>query len=131
MVCLSAAALGACSGVGAGASSLGPGDRGAGPSTSSGIGASTGVTGPGTAGSSAPGGSTGSAGTTGAGGGIPQSGLLTAGSWDDNLNFDFYLKYLKKMDGAQMPGLPLIPRANRLEIRVTDSAGTGISNARV
>ncbi len=131
VVCLSGAALGACSGVGAGGSSLGPGDRGAGPSTSSGIGASTGVTGPGTAGSSAPGGSTGAAGTTGAGGSIPQSGLLTAGSWDDNLNFDFYLKYLKKMDGAQTPGLPLIPRANRLEIRVTDSAGTGISNARV
>jgi hypothetical protein len=87
------------------------------------------VTGPGTAGSSDTGGSTGAAGTTGAGGSVPQSGLLTAGTWDDNLNFDFYLKYLKKMDGAQTPGLPLIPRANRLEIRVTDSAGTGIGNA--
>jgi len=132
VVCLSAAGLGACSGVGAGAS--GPGDRGVDRGTSSGIGASTGagataVTGPGTAGSSDTGGSTGAAGTTGAGGSVPQSGLLTAGTWDDNLNFDFYLKYLKKMDGAQTPGLPLIPRANRLEIRVTDSAGTGIGNA--
>ncbi len=132
VVCLSAAGFGACSRVSAGGSSLGPGDRG----TSSGIGAGTGTvttgaagSGPGTAGSTGPGGSTGAAGTTGAGGGIPQSGLLTAGTWDDNLNFDFYLKYLKTMDGAQTPGLPLIPRANRLEIRVTDSAGIGIGNA--
>jgi hypothetical protein len=60
-----------------------------------------------------------------------QSGSLTAGTWDDNLNFDFYLRYLKNMDGAQMPGLPLIARTSRLEIRATDGVGTPLPGARI
>ena len=78
-------------------------------------------------------GAAGAAGSTGAGGAatggaggcspIPHPGLLTAGTWDDNLNFDFYRSYLERVGSEQAPGLPLIPRANRLEIRVSDGAG--------
>jgi hypothetical protein len=57
--------------------------------------------------------------------------LLTAGTWDDNLNFDFYLRYLRNMDGMQLPGLPLIARVSRLEIRATDGVGTPLPGARI
>ena len=71
-------------------------------------------------------------GTAGANGhGGVQSGLLTAGAWDDNLNFDFYLRYLGDSESEQALGLPLIPRANRLEVRVTDGAGKGLGDATV
>jgi hypothetical protein len=60
-----------------------------------------------------------------------QSGALTAGTWDDNLNFDFYQRYLKNMDGEQMSGLPLISRVSRLEIRATDGVGTPLPGARI
>jgi len=95
---------------------------------------------PGTAGSSSAGsagtvgsaGTTGGAGTTGTGGSSSvQSGLLTAGAWDDNLNFDFYTTYLDKAGSGQLPGLPLIARTDRLEIRVTDPAGAPLGGARV
>jgi hypothetical protein len=62
---------------------------------------------------------------------VPQPGLLTAGAWDDNLNFDFYLGYLQRTDATQAPGLPLIPRAARLEIRVSDAAGAPLGGAKV
>lgn len=61
-----------------------------------------------------------SASTGGAGGGSPTSppsrsvtptaepGTLTAGAWDDNLNFDFFSAYRERMDAAQVPDiLPL------------------------
>jgi hypothetical protein len=73
----------------------------------------------------------GDSGGTGGGTGTPQAGLLTAGTWDDNLNFDFYSRYLADTERTQLPGLPIIPRANRLEIRITNAAGAGIAGATV
>lgn len=37
---------------------------------------------------------------------LPQAGQLTAGVWDDNLNFDFYKKYLSLSGDATSRGLP-------------------------
>ena len=96
---------------------------------------STGETGAGATdgtGSSAAGGSTGSGGS-GAGGfaGGIQAGTLTAGTWDDNLNFAFYLPYLQQLESEQVSGLPIIPRAGRLAITVTDPGGAPIGNALV
>ncbi len=62
---------------------------------------------------------------------VPRPGTLTAGTWDDNLNFDFYLRYLKKTDATQAPGLPLIPRADRVAIEVTGADGMPVSGAEV
>lgn len=60
------------------------------------------------AGASAPGGasSDGAGGAAGEGtpGAQPQTGLLTAGVWDDNLNFDFFTKYVA-ISGSSI-GLP-------------------------
>jgi hypothetical protein len=58
-----------------------------------------------------------------------QSSSLTAGTWDDNLNFEFYTSYLRDMDALQIGGLPLISRASRLEIRVTDGTGAALPDA--
>jgi hypothetical protein len=87
-------------------------------------------------GSSSAGGSTGSGGSTGTGGsgtggggGRIQAGTLTAGTWDDNLNFAFYLPYLKQLESEQIDGLPIIPRAGRLAITVTDPGGAPVGNA--
>jgi hypothetical protein len=59
------------------------------------------------------------------------SGSLTAGTWDDNLNFDFYQKYLAAMNASQVGGLPLIDRTNRLEITAVDGAGAALAGAQV
>ena len=37
---------------------------------------------------------------------VPQAGQLTAGGWDDNLNFDFYKKYLSLSGDPSTNGLP-------------------------
>jgi hypothetical protein len=133
----------------AGTGAIGGGPTGTAGSGSTGTGAGDGISTPGTAGGGGVGmpgtgtggitsgmaGATGAAGTTGAGGSTPpnpvQPGLLTAGAWDDNLNFDFYLAYLTRTDGSRLPGLPLIPRANRLEIRVSDAAGAPLGGVKV
>jgi hypothetical protein len=65
------------------------------------------------------------------GGAQVQAGQLTAGTWDDNLNFDFYLDYLASMTGPSWPGLPIIQRTSRLTIHVTDGAGAPVAGARV
>lgn len=61
-------------------------------------------------------------------GGSNQSpGQLTAGDWDDNLNYDFFLKYL-----TQAPqGLPAHPGEERMFITVRDTEGRPVPNARV
>jgi hypothetical protein len=41
----------------------------------------------------------------------PQAGKLTAGVWDDNLNYDFFAKYLAQSKG--MPGLSIFGQADR------------------
>ena len=118
-------ALAACAGSASPGGRWDPGGTGTGTGTGTGMGTGTGATGSGDTGSA------GSTGTGGGNGGTPQSGLLTAGTWDDNLNFDFYLNYLLQTARTQANGLPQIPRENRLEIRVTDSAGAPLSNATV
>jgi hypothetical protein len=56
---------------------------------------------------------------------------LTAGKWDDNLNFDFYQQYLATIDATQLAGLPLIDRTGRLKITAVDGAGAPLAGARV
>lgn len=51
------------------------------------------------------------AGGGGSGGGKPQAGLLTAGVWDDNLNFDFFKKYI--VESAGTPGISIFTDADR------------------
>jgi hypothetical protein len=143
LICgLASLGLGACAGSNEGSSGapISGGSTGAAASSGSttgvdttGVGGIGGSDGPGTAGVTGTGGSTGAAGSTGetGTGTQPQAGLLTAGTWDDNLNFDFYQHYLTKMDGQQLPGRPLIARADRLEIRVTGADGAGVGGANV
>lgn len=67
--------------------------------------------------------------STGGGGTQPAAGLLTAGTWDDNLNFDFYLAYVDKH--AALPGALAIKRSDRLRVDVRDGAGLAVGGARV
>jgi hypothetical protein len=72
------------------------------------------------------GGSSGTSGTTGSGTGTPgttQSGQLTAGVWDDNLNYDFFNGYL-----AQAPtpsGGEIFSKAERDAAHARAIAGSG------
>jgi len=56
---------------------------------------------------------------------VPQSGLLTAGDYDDVLNPDLYKVYLDKMLQGQLRGkdLPYVDANERVSIRVVDSLG--------
>lgn len=65
------------------------------------------------------------------GGPPPAAGLLTAGTWDDNRNFDFFLKYYGKLADGQSAGIVQAPVADRLVITVTDEAGAPMAGARV
>ncbi|MBM7116385.1 vWA domain-containing protein [Archangium primigenium] len=58
----------------------------------------------------------------------PSAGQLTAGDWDDNLNFDFFQKYLQ---ASTELGLRAPPVADRVVLTVRDEAGRPVSNARV
>ena len=132
----SLATLLGCSGIqqtGAGAPAGGGSDStytGAPSTGDTGAGGGTGSDG---TGSSATGGSSSGSGGSGVGGGADglQAGTLTAGTWDDNLNFAFYLPYLQQLESEQLSGLPIIPRAQRLAITVTDPSGAPIGNALV
>jgi hypothetical protein len=46
---------------------------------------------------------------SGGGNGTVGPGLLTAGTWDDNRNFEFFLDYRKTRVATQVPGLLTIP----------------------
>jgi hypothetical protein len=129
--CTASQSEGAASGPGSGYAPVGTGTG-----TTGGVVVSGGSTG--AAGSESGGAGSGSAGSTGAGGSVVtgsqggiQPGTLTAGTWDDNLNYAYYLSYLQRIEAQQIPGLPIIPRANRLEITVTDPSGAPIGNASV
>lgn len=77
-------------------------------------------------------GSSGSTGTGGSGaggnGGTPAAGQLTAGDWDDNLNFDWFNRYLDQTTIAQDEALA---SADRIVIRVTNEQGEPVANATV
>jgi hypothetical protein len=62
----------------------------------------------------------------------PQSGLLTAGSFDDNIDPRFFRSFLDRV--AQNPGLAELPdrlRGHRLVVHVKDGGGSPVGNARV
>lgn len=63
--------------------------------------------------------------------GRPQTGLLTAGTWDDNLNFDFFRQYHQRLRATQSPGLLDAPVSDRLLVLVTDAGGAPMAGARV
>jgi hypothetical protein len=58
----------------------------------------------------------------------PQSGLLTAGTWDDNQNFTFFRDYLSL---RQLSGVLAIDREDALLVEVKDSAGNPLPGATV
>lgn len=64
------------------------------------------------------------------GGSGAQAGTLTAGDWDDNLNFDLYQKYVSGYVSRD-PSIPKIDSSDRVVIKVVTSAGEPISNALV
>jgi hypothetical protein len=61
----------------------------------------------------------------------PQDGLLTAGSWDDNLNFDFYKMYGTKTRTLQLPGFPDTGVSDRLVVLVARPGGGPVAGAGV
>jgi hypothetical protein len=63
----------------------------------------------------------------GQGGPSPAPGQLTAGDWDDNLNFSFFQKYLTEAP----QGMPAHPSTDRVVITVRDEEGRPVPNARV
>ena len=60
-----------------------------------------------------------------------QAGQLTAGTWDDNANFDFYTSYLTTTLSSQLAGLPVIDRSARMVILVESAAGEPVAGAQV
>jgi hypothetical protein len=61
-----------------------------------------------------------------------QSGVLTAGDIDDNLNFAAFQRYLNTMlqsDSGRI--LPPVPMADRVTLRIVDREGRGVANAGV
>lgn len=69
----------------------------------------------------------------GQGGGGAQPGTLTSGAWDDNLNFDFYRRYLDSTAAVegQNRAWPLVSRVDRLEVLVTNELGAPLGDAPV
>jgi hypothetical protein len=105
-----------------------PGGAGGGAGTGSGGGGGVGGTGiggtggtVGTGGTAGTGGTGGSTGGTG-GGPVIQPGSLTAGAWDDNRNFDRFLRYRAELAAQQVPGLLPIADADYASAREEASA---------
>ena len=65
-------------------------------------------------------------------GGDIQSGTLTAGSFDDNLNLDSFREFVSSLLQTDTTGeLPDLTLGNRVIITVLDTAGEPVGNARV
>ena len=60
-----------------------------------------------------------------------QGGQLTAGVWDDNLNFSFYSSYLSTTAATQLSGMPVIERSDRMVILVKSADGQPVAGAQV
>ena len=62
---------------------------------------------------------------------VPQSGILTAGDYDDVLNPDLYNIYLNKMLQGQLRGkdLPYVDADKRVAVRVIDTLGKAVPMA--
>jgi len=102
----------------AGSSTVGSGGPGSDVGTSAGTGSTSGGLAPGTSGVTTGGGATAGAGGSGGGGGssgaddagaspppVIQSGILTAGVWDDNRNISRFMGYRSTLQAEQLPGL--------------------------
>jgi hypothetical protein len=61
----------------------------------------------------------------------PQGGILTAGSWDDNANFDFFLRYHGRHVQSQAPGFPTFGVSDRMAIVVRDADNMPVAGAQV
>ena len=59
------------------------------------------------------------------------AGRMTAGTWDDNLNFTFYRSYLDQTAAAQLQGAPSIDRSSRIVILVKTADGQPVAGAKV
>jgi hypothetical protein len=64
------------------------------------------------------------------GGGGPQPGVLTAGDWDDNLNFGLFQEYLTETRAGSQQ-LATFEVADRVTISVRDAQGAPVSGARI
>ena len=61
-----------------------------------------------------------------------QAGTLTAGSFDDNLNYEVFHQFLSDVLQDDVAGqLPALTLGQRVIIRVVDEAGAGVPDARV
>lgn len=61
-----------------------------------------------------------------------QSGLLTAGSFDDNQNFEWYRKFLRKLGSDQSgPDVPSRFHGRRITVNVRNGEGAPVGGARV
>lgn len=61
-----------------------------------------------------------------------QSGVLTAGDVDDNLNYDFFLGYLKRMQRDWGQGqLPTADMTDRITLEIVGGNGAGLANAKL
>jgi hypothetical protein len=70
--------------------------------------------------------------TTGVDASVPvPAGQLTAGTWDDNLNFSFYSTYLASSTTSQLSGMPVISRADRMVILVRSADTQPVAGAQV
>lgn len=63
-------------------------------------------------------------------GGGAQAGTLTAGDWDDNLNFEIYQDYVTNYRAGDSSA-PFIPTEDRIVVNVVSSTGDAVSNALV
>lgn len=61
-----------------------------------------------------------------------QSGTLTAGDIDDNLNLEYFQKYVNRtLQKKEENPLPFISSKNRMKLKVVDNNGKGINRAKV
>ncbi|MEW6251905.1 MAG: vWA domain-containing protein [Planctomycetota bacterium] len=71
-------------------------------------------------------------GTDPSGGGEPQSGLLTAGSFDDNLNFGEFQEFLNEVRQGDTSGVyPAFAVGQRIIVRVLSAENAPVFDARV
>ena len=77
-------------------------------------------------------GGTADGGDSGSGGDGTQSGQLTAGDVDDNLNFAFFTSWISSLlQAGENSELPAASLADRITLRIVDGAGAPVSNAKV
>jgi len=70
-------------------------------------------------------------GRAGTAGGPGRAGLLTAGDVDDHLNWDYFLRYLRRALRRGDQALPALDLSDRISILFRDRTGQAASNARV